>query len=122
MEAIPTAVHLTTYAGESEDFMHTPLEKLVAQVAAGSLRVQVGKVFRLDDIVAAPEAGRILDESTPSRLAKTVHELLAAPPARIATRRYAEQFDWRSTTEGQITLFREILERPSRHEAGLNAA
>jgi NADPH:quinone reductase-like Zn-dependent oxidoreductase len=28
MEAIPTAVSLTTYAGDSEDFMRTPLEKL----------------------------------------------------------------------------------------------
>jgi len=28
MEAIPTAVSLTTYAGESEDFMRTPLEDL----------------------------------------------------------------------------------------------
>ena len=76
----------------------------------------------VDDIVAAPEAGRILDESTPSCLAETVRELLAAPPARTATRRYAEQFDWQSTTEGQITLFHEIVKRPSRDEAGLNSA
>ena len=39
----------------------------------------------------------------------TIRELLAAPPSRAATRRYAEQFDWQSTTEGQIALFHEIL-------------
>jgi len=47
MEVIPTAVSLTTYAGESEDFMRTPLEVLVEQIATGTLHVQVGKVFAL---------------------------------------------------------------------------
>jgi NADPH:quinone reductase-like Zn-dependent oxidoreductase len=56
MEAIPTAVCLTCYAGDSEDFMRTPLAELADQVAAGKLRVQIGKVFRLDDIVAAHQA------------------------------------------------------------------
>jgi NADPH:quinone reductase-like Zn-dependent oxidoreductase len=60
MEAIPTAVSLTTYAGESEDFMRTPLEDLAEQVAAGILRVQVGKTFQLDEIV---EAHRCMEEN-----------------------------------------------------------
>jgi NADPH:quinone reductase-like Zn-dependent oxidoreductase len=59
MEAIPTAVSLTTYAGESEDFMLTPLEDLVEQIAAGTLRVQVGKTFHLKEIV---EAHRCMEE------------------------------------------------------------
>jgi NADPH:quinone reductase-like Zn-dependent oxidoreductase len=60
MEAIPTAVCLTSYAGEAEDFMRMPLEDLVEQVAAGSLQVPVGKVFHLDEIV---EAHRSMDEN-----------------------------------------------------------
>jgi NADPH:quinone reductase-like Zn-dependent oxidoreductase len=60
MEAIPTAVCLTSYAGEAEDFMNMPLEDLVEQVAAGSLQVQVGRVFRLDEIV---EAHRCMEEN-----------------------------------------------------------
>jgi NADPH:quinone reductase-like Zn-dependent oxidoreductase len=60
MGVIPTAVCLTCYAGEAEDFMHMPLEDLVEQVAAGSLQVQVGRVFRLDEIV---EAHRYMDEN-----------------------------------------------------------
>jgi NADPH:quinone reductase-like Zn-dependent oxidoreductase len=52
MEAIPTAVRLTAYAGESEDFMSTPLEDLAAQIAAGTLAAQIGKVFHIDEIVA----------------------------------------------------------------------
>jgi teichuronic acid biosynthesis glycosyltransferase TuaC len=37
--------------------------------------------------------------------------LFAAPPDREATRRYAERFDWNSTTRGQLDLFRDILAR-----------
>jgi NADPH:quinone reductase-like Zn-dependent oxidoreductase len=57
---IPTAAKLTTYAGESEDFMQMPLEDLIEQVASGSLRVQIGRVFRLDEIV---EAHRCMEEN-----------------------------------------------------------
>jgi NADPH:quinone reductase-like Zn-dependent oxidoreductase len=60
MDEIPTAVCLTTYAGESEDFMRTPLEELAEKVAAGTLRVQIGKTFRLDAIV---EAHRCMEEN-----------------------------------------------------------
>ena len=56
MESIPTAVCLTSYNGKSEDFMQMPLAELVDQVASGRLRVQIGKIFHLDDIVAAHRA------------------------------------------------------------------
>ena len=60
MDAIPTAVCLTCYAGESDDFMQTPLNDLAAQIAAGTLHVQIGHVFHLDDIV---EAHRLMEEN-----------------------------------------------------------
>ena len=60
MEVIPTTVCLTTYDGGPEDFMLTPLEELVEQIAAGTLPVQVGRTFRLDDIV---EAHRCMEEN-----------------------------------------------------------
>lgn len=53
MAAIPTAVYLTVYAGEMEDFIVTPLDDLVSQIADGSMKIQIGKVFRLDEIVDA---------------------------------------------------------------------
>lgn len=60
MEAIPSTVSLTTYAGESEDFIRMPLEDLVEQIADGTLHVQIGKVFRLDEIA---EAYRCMEEN-----------------------------------------------------------
>jgi NADPH:quinone reductase-like Zn-dependent oxidoreductase len=55
MDAIPTAVNLTSYSGDASDFMRTPLQDLLDQIQAGSLHVQVGRTFRLDDIVQAHE-------------------------------------------------------------------
>lgn len=60
MEIIPTAVCLTVYAGESDDFMKTPLNDLAEQVQAGTLHLQVGRTFRLDEIV---EAHRVMEEN-----------------------------------------------------------
>jgi NADPH:quinone reductase-like Zn-dependent oxidoreductase len=40
--------------------LELPLDELVEQVAAGTLRVQVGKVFKLDEIV---EAHRCMEEN-----------------------------------------------------------
>jgi NADPH:quinone reductase-like Zn-dependent oxidoreductase len=63
MEVIPTGVSLTTYSGETEDFMLTPLEELVVQVSSGKLHVEVGRVFSLCEIV---EAHRFLEENEAS--------------------------------------------------------
>ena len=56
MDAIPTAVGLTTYDGGPGDFMATPLQSLVRQIEAGELRVTVGRTFGIDDIVEAHRA------------------------------------------------------------------
>ncbi|MCW3052515.1 MAG: zinc-binding oxidoreductase [Chthonomonadales bacterium] len=53
MESIPTAVFLTSYSGTSEDFMTTPLQELIDQIAAGTLHIQIGKTFPLNEIAEA---------------------------------------------------------------------
>ena len=53
MDSIPNRVFLTTYSGEPEDFLEMPLQTLVDDVASGVLKIKVGKVFRLDQIVEA---------------------------------------------------------------------
>jgi teichuronic acid biosynthesis glycosyltransferase TuaC len=52
------------------------------------------------EAVAAPEAGLVLDETTPASIALAVRRLLANPPAREATRAHAERFGWDETTAG----------------------
>jgi NADPH:quinone reductase-like Zn-dependent oxidoreductase len=61
MDAIPSTVKLTIYAGESSDFMTTPYAELLDQLEKGALRIKVGKVFRLQDIV---EAHRCMEDNS----------------------------------------------------------
>jgi NADPH:quinone reductase-like Zn-dependent oxidoreductase len=58
MEAIPTAVGLTTYDGGPKDFMAMPLQELIDQITAGKMPVHVGRTFHLDEIV---EAHRLME-------------------------------------------------------------
>jgi NADPH:quinone reductase-like Zn-dependent oxidoreductase len=60
MGSIPTAVCLTTYAGDSDDFVRTPLQELLPEIASAKLHVQIGKTFGLDQIV---EAHRCMEEN-----------------------------------------------------------
>lgn len=98
------------------DFLVHPSERegwpnvLLESMACGTA-VVVSNFDGVTDIVSAPEAGRILAEPTPSCIAETIRCLTAGPPARDMTRRYAEGFDWNSTTLGQIELFQAICER-----------
>jgi len=59
MGSIPHTACLTTYSGGSPEFRETPYKELIEQIVAGKLRVQVAKVFRLDEIV---EAHRFMEE------------------------------------------------------------
>jgi NADPH:quinone reductase-like Zn-dependent oxidoreductase len=60
MDSIPTAVSLTTYSGGADDFIRTPLQDLVELIQDGRLKIAVGNVFNLDDIV---EAHRCMEEN-----------------------------------------------------------
>jgi Zinc-binding dehydrogenase len=60
-DVIPTAVCLTTYSGAADDFMQTPLQSPVEQVEVGSLRIQVGRTFQLNQIA---EAYRCMQDNT----------------------------------------------------------
>ena len=86
---------------------------LLESMACGT-PVVVSPMDGIADIVGAADSGQILAEDSPSGLARAIRELLGAPPSRAATRLYAEKFDWQSTTNGQIALFHEILDRRSK--------
>ena len=56
MEAIPSAVNLTTYAGGADDFINTPLQEFIAMIERGEASIKTGPVFKIDDIVDAHRA------------------------------------------------------------------
>ncbi|KAF4170998.1 hypothetical protein CNMCM8927_003786 [Aspergillus lentulus] len=60
MEYIPSAVGLTIYSGGYGDFIRTPLNAMAKKIMESELHVQIGKVFRIDEIV---EAHRTMEEN-----------------------------------------------------------
>jgi glycosyltransferase involved in cell wall biosynthesis len=61
------------------------------------------------EVVQSRAAGLIVRQNSAAGIAEAVLDLFAKPPARSATRRYAERFGWDETTQGQLRLFRRIL-------------
>ncbi len=61
------------------------------------------------EVVRARDAGVIAPDRTPAGIAAAVRDLLAAPPDRAATRRYAEGFGWEETSAGQCAVFARVL-------------
>jgi teichuronic acid biosynthesis glycosyltransferase TuaC len=106
LPAIYSAADLLVHPSLREGWPNVLLESMACGTA-----VVVAPFDGVSDIVAGPHAGRILRQATPDCLAETVHDLLASPPARADTRRYAEGFDWQNTTSGQVELFESICSR-----------
>jgi glycosyltransferase involved in cell wall biosynthesis len=67
-------------------------------------------VWGTPEVIARPEAGLLLKNRDAKSIVEAVGELRRALPERSATRRYAEQFDWQATTDGQLRLFRALID------------
>jgi glycosyltransferase involved in cell wall biosynthesis len=63
------------------------------------------------EVLQERAAGVIMAERSAVGIAAGVRDLAAAPPAREATRAYAERFGWDATSQGQLVLFRRVLAR-----------
>jgi teichuronic acid biosynthesis glycosyltransferase TuaC len=83
---------------------------LLESMACGT-PVVASNVWGTPEVVAAKEAGLLVSERTAEGFARAVMELRAAPPNRADTRAYAERFSWDDTTQGQLKLFRKILNK-----------
>jgi len=81
---------------------------LLESMACGT-PVVASNVWGTPEVVAAPEAGVLMDERTPQGVAEAVQRLRASYPTHEDTRRYAEKFSWDDTTQGQLRLFDKIL-------------
>lgn len=81
---------------------------LLEAMACGT-PVIASNVWGTPEVVSAPEAGLLMHEFNAQGVVSAVQQLRANPPARAATRRYAEGFSWEATTRGQLALFRRIM-------------
>ena len=62
------------------------------------------------EVVQTELAGIIADTNTAEAIAKAVKSWENAAPDRAATRAYAEGFSWDATSQGQLALFRAMIE------------
>ncbi|RZL35042.1 MAG: glycosyltransferase family 4 protein [Rubrivivax sp.] len=85
---------------------------LLESMACGT-PVVATSIWGTPEVVAAPEAGRLVEDRQGAAFAAGIEALLAARIDRAATRRYAEGFGWQATTTGQLNLFTAILEAGS---------
>jgi teichuronic acid biosynthesis glycosyltransferase TuaC len=84
---------------------------LLESMACGT-PVVASNVWGTPEVVAAPEAGVLMKERTSEGIAEAMRKLRDNYPDHAATRRYAENFSWDATTEGQLQLFSRIIGKP----------
>jgi glycosyltransferase involved in cell wall biosynthesis len=77
---------------------------LLEAMACGT-PVVASDVWGTPEVVAVPEAGRLMRARTSEALAEAVNALFADLPSRAATRAYAERFSWDATSAGQKAIF-----------------
>jgi teichuronic acid biosynthesis glycosyltransferase TuaC len=108
-----SAADILVLASSREGWANVLLEAM----ACGT-PVVASNVWGTPEVVAAPEAGALMEERTPVAIARAVEQLFARMPLRASVRAYAERFDWDDTTRGQLDLFAEVLRAAPRHRAG----
>jgi len=71
-------------------------------------------VWGTPEVIACRQAGLLLKSRDAKSIVEAAGELRRTLPDRSATRRYAEQFDWQSTTDGQLAIFRGLIDKHRR--------
>lgn len=107
LRTLYSAVDCLVLASSREGWANVLLEAM----ACGT-PVVATNVWGTPEVVAAPEAGVLMDERSAGGIVRAITRLRQALPTRSATRAYAERFGWQPTTDGQLALFQQILARP----------
>jgi glycosyltransferase involved in cell wall biosynthesis len=105
-EALPSlynAADALVLASSREGWANVLLEAM----ACGT-PVVATSIWGTPEVVAAPDAGVLISERSSGAIVDGVRKLFASRRDRRATRRYAEQFSWDMTTNGQLELFRKV--------------
>jgi glycosyltransferase involved in cell wall biosynthesis len=104
LRSLYSAVDCLVLASSREGWANVLLEAM----ACGT-PVVASNVWGTPEVVAAPEAGVLMDERSAEGIVSAIDQLRQELPERAATRQYAEQFSWDATTSGQIELFHRAI-------------
>lgn len=83
---------------------------LLEAMACGTKAV-ASPVWGSSEVIKAPAAGRLAAAQTAAAMADALRQALADPPARAATRAYAEGFSWDETSDALREVFETVIER-----------
>ncbi|MBF0265653.1 MAG: glycosyltransferase family 4 protein [Gammaproteobacteria bacterium] len=103
LRAYYCAVDMLILASSREGWANVLLESM----ACGT-PVVATNVWGTPEVVSEPEAGVLVDRTITS-IADGIKQLFQNYPDRKLTRKYAENFNWDSTTDGQEKLFDSII-------------
>ncbi len=109
LHRIYSAADVLVLASSREGWPNVLLEAM----ACGT-PVVATKVWGSGEVVQTHAAGLLAENRTARDISQALKTLLTHLPSRDETRRYAEQFSWDATTQGQLELFNSILSRASR--------
>lgn len=98
------AVDMLILASSREGWANVLLESM----ACGT-PVVATSIWGTPEVVAAPEAGVLVEKRTAESLAEGVRNLYANLPSKSLTRQYAEKFSWDDTTLGLLKLFQQVM-------------
>lgn len=104
-----SAVDALVLASSREGWANVLLEAM----ACGT-PVIASDVWGTPEVVRSAEAGILMGDRSAAAFVRAYEQLMASYPDRAATRRYAEQFSWRDTTEGQLELIGSVLRERAR--------
>jgi teichuronic acid biosynthesis glycosyltransferase TuaC len=81
---------------------------LLESMACGT-PVIATNIWGTPEVVSVPAAGVLMNARSPVGLIRALETLFASPPSREETRAHAEKFSWAETREGQLKLFKDVL-------------
>lgn len=81
---------------------------LLEAMACGT-PVVASKIWGTPEVVCSPAAGFLVEPIAAENFVNAFIQIFANPPNREDTRKYAEQFSWDATTQGQLNIFNSLL-------------
>ncbi|MFC2952110.1 glycosyltransferase [Marinicaulis aureus] len=112
LRGVYSAADVLVLASSREGWPNVLLEAMAC--GAPCVATDVGGVR---EVIAAPEAGRLVTERNPEAIAFEVKALLASPPGRKKTRAYAERHSWGETADGMHRIFKELTDKAAAGQA-----
>jgi glycosyltransferase involved in cell wall biosynthesis len=104
LPAYYSAADLLILASSREGWANVLLESMACGTA-----VVASNIPGNPEVVSDVAAGAIVGENTPACFAATIERVHASNISRERTRAYAEQFSWTPTSQGQLSVFRQVL-------------